>query len=167
MKFLFASVPQWYPISPYLAGALLVGQLKKAGFEAESYDFNIDFFNDILTKSYLSECLKKAQSILEDNSDFISDDSLSSDINEKIRTTREIRRKIISEYLRNDNENSSKTLEETEWAVKAFKTKELFYDPEKMYRAKDVIKAALDIASLPYVPSRIMLDNFIAFDNIF
>ncbi len=162
MKFLFASVPQWYPISPYLAGALLVGQLKKAGFEAESYDFNIDFFNDILTESYLSVCLKKAQAIIEDNSEFINDDSLSSDINQKIRTTREIRRSIVTEYLKNDNGNAEKTLEEIEWAIKVFKTKELFYNPEKMYRAKDIIKAALDIASLPYVPSRIMLDNFIA-----
>ena len=48
MKFLFSTVPQWYPISPYLAPALLVGQLKNAGYDAESHDFNIEFFNDIL-----------------------------------------------------------------------------------------------------------------------
>ncbi len=45
MKILFAAVPQWYPASPYLAAALLVGQLKGRGYDAESYDFNIEFFN--------------------------------------------------------------------------------------------------------------------------
>ena len=42
------------------------------------------------------------------------------------------------------------------------KTRELFYDPEKLYRAKDVVKSALQIASLPYVPARIQIDNYIA-----
>ena len=58
MKFRFASVPQWYPISPYLAGALLAGQLKNAGFEADTFDFNIEFFNDILNSAYVKKQLR-------------------------------------------------------------------------------------------------------------
>ena len=71
MKFLFATVPQWYPISPYLAGALLVGQLKKAGFEAETFDFNIEFFNDILTSENVKNSLVTARAILSDGSGFV------------------------------------------------------------------------------------------------
>ena len=58
MKFLFASVPQWYPISPYLSGALLAGQLKNVGFEADTFDFNIEFFNDILNSAYVKKQLR-------------------------------------------------------------------------------------------------------------
>lgn len=162
MKFLFATVPQWYPISPYLAGALLVGQLKKAGFEAETFDFNIEFFNDILTSENVKNSLVTARAILSDGSDFVYDEKADSDINRKRKTTAEIRKNIIKEYLQNDNGNAEKIADELDEAIRVYKTKELFYNPEKLYRAKDVVSTALDIISLPFVPSRIMLDNFIA-----
>ena len=162
MKFLFASVPQWYPVSPYLAGALLAGQIKNAGFEADTFDFNIEFFNDILSSDYLKECLHKAEVFLESGSMACDCAGLSEDIKNKLSKTADIRKQIISDYLRNDNGNTQKIIDTVADAVNVFKTKELFYDPEKLYKAKDTITSALDIASLPYVPSRIMLDNFIA-----
>ena len=61
MKTLFISVPQWYPMNPYLAGAVLVGQLKAAGHEASFYDLNIEFFNDILTREFVAESLDAAK----------------------------------------------------------------------------------------------------------
>ena len=90
MKFLFASVPQWYPVSPYLAGALLVGQLKNAGYDAHYYDFNIDFFNDILNKDYIAECYNKAKEIVSDES-FVLDGNYSADIREKLIKSFQIR----------------------------------------------------------------------------
>lgn len=162
MKFLFASVPQWYPVSPYLAGALLAGQIKNASFEADTFDFNIEFFNDILSSDYLKECLHKAEVFLESGSMACDCAGLSEDIKNKLSKTADIRKQIISDYLRNDNGNTQKIIDTVADAVNVFKTKELFYDPEKLYKAKDTITSALDIASLPYVPSRIMLDNFIA-----
>ena len=162
MKFLFAAVPQWYPVSPYLAGALLAGQLKNSGFEAETYDFNIEFFNDILSVDYLEKSLEKAKKFLSEEEAFQADESYGAGIKIKLRNTFEIRKNIIKDYFKADNGNAEKTIEEIEWAISVFKTKELFYDPEKLYRAKDIISDALDIASLPFVPSRIMLDNFIA-----
>ena len=136
MKFLFATVPQWYPISPYLAGALLVGQLKKAGFEAETFDFNIEFFNDILTSENVKNSLVTARAILSDGSDFAYDEKADSDINRKRKTTAEIRKNIIKEYLQNDNGNAEKIADELDEAIRVYKTKELFYNPEKLYRAK-------------------------------
>lgn len=161
MKVLFASVPQWYPVSPYLAGALLAGQLDRAGYEADTYDFNIEFFNDILTRDYIGKSLEKAKAFLNDDSCLSFDSKLSEDINNKRKKNSDIRRQIITDYLK-DDVNAQKVIDDIDDAVKVFKTKELFYDPEKLYRAKDTVMAALDIASLAYVPSRIMLDNFIA-----
>ncbi len=162
MKFLFAAVPQWYPMSPYLAGGLLAGQLKNAGYEAETFDFNIEFFNDILKKDYLEKCLDNAQKLLGADTEYICNADLSESINAKLKRTAEIRRSIIEDYFKYDAQKAQHVLDEIEYSVSVFKTKELFYDPEKLYRAKDVVTSALDIASLPFVPSRIMLDNFIA-----
>ena len=38
MKFLFAAVPQWYPVSPYLAGGLLAGRLLNVSGASEVYN---------------------------------------------------------------------------------------------------------------------------------
>ncbi len=161
MKILFTAVPQWYPASPYLAAALLVGQLRGRGFDAESYDFNIEFFNDILNSNYASKSLEKAKEFLS-SAEFEADSVLSDDINEKRKKTFEIRKRIVGDYIKYDGEKAQKTINKIDWAMSVIKTKELFYDPEKLYEAKDIINSALDMASLPYVPSRIMIDNFIA-----
>lgn len=162
MKILFASVPQWYPVSPYLAGALLAGQLKNAGFQAETYDFNVEFFNDILTKEYMEKCLDAAKKFAEDEKAMIPSADFSDDINAKRTKTVQVRKKIIEDYFKFDGSNIRKTVDELEYSMKVLKNKELFYDAEKLFKAKDVIFSALDIASLPFAPSRIMLDNFIA-----
>lgn len=161
MKTLFASVPQWYPVSPYLAGALLAGQLKKAGFEADTHDFNIDFFNDILTKDHITESLDKAKAFIADESQNIEDICASDDIKIKLRKTEQTRRKIISDYLKDNNSDIDYIINNIDDAVRVFKSED-FYNPEMLYKAKDIITSALDIASLPHIPSRIMLDNYIA-----
>lgn len=162
MKFLFSTVPQWYPISPYLAPALLVGQLKNAGYDAESHDFNIEFFNDILKSDYLRSCLDQAKAFLEDSSCLDADENLSDDINAKRKQTALIRKQITEDYLSDEKSNPEDIISRVEYAVSVYKSKELFYDPEELYKAKDTVTSALDIASLPYLPSRIMLDNYIA-----
>ena len=165
MKFLFASVPQWYPVSPYLAGALLVGQLKNAGYDAHYYDFNIDFFNDILNKDYITECYNMAKKIVSDES-FVLDGNYSADIREKLIKSFQIRHTEASRYMSENADEIEEAVDGIDDAVRVFKSKERFYDPEQLYMAKDTITTALDIASLPYLPSRIMLDNYIA-DPVF
>lgn len=162
MEYLFAAVPQWYPASPYLAGALLAGQLKNAGFDADFFDFNIAFFNDVLTAASVRTALNKAVAFLRDGSVECDADIYSKDLEEKCLRTAEIRRAVIRRFFADDNGKADSVTREVEDAVKVLKTKELFYDPEKLFRAKDVINRALDILSLPYAPSRIKLDNYIA-----
>ncbi len=161
MKFLFASVPQWYPISPYLAGALLVGQLKNAGFDASYHDFNIDFFNDILTKDFVNESYEKAHMLLKSEAPGV-DNRFSDDIKNKLLKSYAIRAAETEKYLNQNADDVRNALDNIDEAVNTYKTKEGFYDPEKLYWAKDTVMTALDIVSLQYLPSRIMLDNYIA-----
>jgi len=159
MKYLFLSVPQWYPASPYLAPALLAGQLKGKGYSASSYDFNIEFFNDCLTKNYVSKSLQRAKDILNEKQPATSynDERVAA----KMAATYEKRAAIIKDYFEKNSEPEKICLE-IEKAVNVLKTRELFYNPEKLFEAKDIISEALKIISLPYAPSKIMLDNYIA-----
>ncbi len=161
MKFLFANTPQWYPISPYLSTALLAGQLKSAGFDADTYDFNVEFFNDILTTDYILSCVSSAKAFLDAPQSACSEkgDRLSG----IMRDTFEMRRRLISDYFADGGyDKALEIARAVDDAVKAFKRPEIFYDPEQLFPAKGVINKALDIASLPFAPARIMLDNYIA-----
>ena len=165
MNTLFISVPQWYPVSPYLASAVLAGQLRQAGFSAGALDLNIRFFNDILKEKNVLSAAAKAKEQLpgltaiysslykpEENFASYDDDT----------KTRLLRLKTIKEYFDNGKHNISETAKKIENAVAVMKDGERFYDPELLFAAKDTINDALAIISLPYAPAKIMLDNFIA-----
>lgn len=158
MKILFLSVPQWFPASPYLACALLAGQLKAAGYAADTLDLNIAFFNDILTERSVRESLALAKQRFSETEPHLPD-GLSPAQKAKVRTAFEARKQLLGEHLSRDFEPTAKAVEN---AVKVMKTKELFYDPEKLFEAKDILSDALNAVSLPWVPSRILLDNYIA-----
>ena len=162
MKILLTSVPQWFPASPYLACALLAGQLEAAGFEADTYDFNAVFFNDILSEGALNRALEEAKRFIKAPALSCTDPADEAKFRIKTNYTAEARRKLISEYLDGDGKEAEAVVAETQNAIRVLKTKDGFYDPEQLYRAKDVIKAALDIASLPFAPARIRIDNYIA-----
>lgn len=165
MKTLFISVPQWYPMNPYLSGAILVGQLKTAGYEAASYDLNIEFFNDILKKDFIESSLANAKAQLPGLAELagsLDDPEKNFNTYSKDVRTRLMRYKTIGEFLANENGLIERTLENAEDAVSVLKDKERFYEPETLFRAKDTLVDALKIISLPYAPSRIMLDNYIA-----
>ncbi len=158
MNVLLLSVPQWYPASPYLAGALLVGQLRRHGFSADYRDLNIEFYNDILTQKYLSSCLDRAREISEQPLPSACD--LPPAFADKLLQTYENRKYLIDLFLRGST-NLQDITERTERAVSVLKTKD-FYDPEKFYQAKDILQGALEIASLPYLPASIRMDNYIS-----
>ncbi len=165
MKTLLIMPPQWYPMNPYLSLAQLTGQLKAGGFDAAAYDMNIEFFNDILTRESILSYGKAAKDFV---SSFVKEiaengysaekfDTYSPDIKTKLA-----RFQMVSEYMAKNGDKIEETSEKIEDAVSVMKDKERFYDPEKHFEAKDIIKDALEIASLPFLPSRIMLDNYIA-----
>ena len=161
MKILYVSVPQWFPVSPYLACGLLAGQAKAAGFQADTFDFNIAFFNDILTEDYLRQSLRRARAF--SARPVLSCDEADRDrFGKKLGDTAAVRGNLISAYLDRSAARAEETLCEIGAAVDVFRDREQFYDPEKLFWAKDVVDAALDIASLPFAPARIRIDNYIA-----
>lgn len=165
MKTLFVSVPQWYPMNPYLAGAVLVGQLKAAGFDASFYDLNIEFFNDILTRDVVEQRLEEAKrqlSGLRSLAESLEDPEKHFSTYSKSVRTRFLRFRTISEFLDRDDGMSERVLAGVDDAVRVMKDKERFYEPETLFKAKDMLVDALKIISLPYAPARIMLDNYIA-----
>ncbi len=165
MKTLLIMPPQWYPMNPYLSLAQLIGQIKAKGYTAEAYDMNIEFFNDILKGEKIAGFAKTAKDFSEAFIKEIAEKGYSA---EKFNTyspdikTKLARFQMISEYMQKNEGRVEETVNNIEDAVAVMKDKDRFYDPEQHFRAKDTIKDALEIASLPFLPSRIMLDNYIA-----
>ena len=165
MKTLFILPPQWYPMNPYLSAAQLIGQYKKNGLHAEARDLNIEFFNDILKKENVLSAAKEAREFMES---FAPEVKTNGYCEEKFNEyPRELQTKLLrfvacSEFFAQDEINAQDVAERIEDAVSVMKDKERFYDPEQLFEAKDTLMDALRIISLPFMPSRIMLDNFIA-----
>lgn len=164
MKTLFVIPPQWYPMNPYLSAAQLIGQFKAKGFEAEAKDLNIEFFNDILTKENVLRAAKDAGEFFEAFKTEVKENGY---CEEKFSTySRELQTKLLrfvayTDFLKSGLD-AKEVAEKVEEAVSVMKDAEKFYDPEQLFDAKDTLKDALKIISLPFMPSRIMLDNFIA-----
>lgn len=164
MKTLFIIPPQWYPMNPYLSAAQLIGQFRAKGLQAEAKDLNIEFFNDILKKEKVIGAAEKAREFF---------DAFKSEVEEKgycqekfSSYSRELQTKLLRFVAYTDfltsGLDAEKVADKVEDAVSVMKDSEKFYNPELLFEAKDTLKDALKIISLPYMPSRIMLDNFIA-----
>lgn len=164
MKTLFIIPPQWYPMNPYLSAAQLIGQFKAKGLEARAEDLNIEFFNDILKKEKVLEAVEEARTFYES---FKAEVEKNGYCEEKFPTySRELQTKLLrfvayTEFLESGLD-AAMVAEKVEDAVSVMKDSERFYNPEQLFEAKDILKDALKIISLPFQPSRIMLDNFIA-----
>ena len=164
MKTLFIIPPQWYPMNPYLSAAQLVGQFKAKGLSAEARDMNIEFFNDILNEECVLRAASEAKTFFEE---FKAEVQKNGYCEEKFPTyPREIQSRLLRFVAYREFIDSGLDVTEiankVSEAVSVMKEPEKFYNPELLFEAKDTIKDALRIISLPYMPSRIMLDNFIA-----
>jgi len=163
MKILLIFPPQWTPLSPHFALPSLVGQLKNAGFDAKALDLNIDFFNKILTKKYITNALNVAfndqEKLLKEISKFHSPNKLFQDYPEDIQN-KLVKYSKIKEY-KNQNQyeidNIPDIIEET---VQIMKSKDRFYDPDSLIKALNLLDIGLDMASLPYYPSKITFENY-------
>lgn len=164
MSFLFVIPPQWYPMNAYLSGAQLVGQLQAKGFQAESRDLNIEFFNDILNEERVIAAAAEAKRFYEEFSvEFEREGYSEEKFEEYSRETKtKLLRYVAYEEFLKSGLNANEVAKKVANAISVMKDKEKFYDPEQLFEAKDVLKDALKIISLPYMPSKIMLENFIA-----
>ncbi len=165
MKTLFILPPQWYPMSPYLSAAQLIGQFQKHGLSATARDLNIEFFNDILKKENVLAAAEEAKRFYEE---FGCEAQKNSYCEEKFNEySREIKTKLLrfvacSEFFGQNEISAKDVAERIENSVSVMKDPVRFYNPEQLFEAKDTLIDALKIISLPFMPSRIQLDNFIA-----
>lgn len=164
MKMLLIYPPQWNPTSIYLSVPLLVSQLKSAGYEADSLDLNVKFFNHILNSAHLNKaidtCVEKHEELgrlIAKKYPDAAENFNSYSIEEQ---TMFLKFKKISEMLSSGVDILRKTAKETDKAVAVLRNAEDFYVPEKLFAAKKTILQALKIASLPFAPNEIIFDNY-------
>ena len=164
MKTLFIIPPQWYPMNAYLSAAQLVGQLQAKGFDAKTRDLNIEFFNDILKKENVISAIQKAERFYKEfRGEFLNQGYCEEHFSEYSRELKtKILRYIAYEEFLKSGINATEVADKLADAIDITKNKERFYDPEQLFAAKEVLKDALRIISLPFMPSKIMLENFIA-----
>lgn len=163
-KVLLIQPPQWYPVSPHLAVPLLIGQIKRAGFDVKAVDLNVKFFNYVLRNEHLKKADKEAKEILENlkekfsNADFESITQNGS-FEEKNLALKYL---TIDNFYKENEKEIEQVLEETDNALHTLKEPTEFYCPEKLMRAKHIVRLALRIASMPFAPNEIDLDNYFA-----
>ena len=132
MKVLFLFPPQWMPISPHFAIPTLLGQFENSPYEATAMDLNIDFYNKILTPSYIKNALKRGKQQLEE-------------IKEELKTVYDPQKKfqdydfkwqnkiakssMINELLEKKGKKLDKAAILIGQAVSIFKSKTHFYNP--------------------------------------
>lgn len=161
LKGLLIFPPQWYPGNPYPAVPLLLGQLKRAGFDAKGLDFNIDFFNEILTKNYLELSVKRVRELMVS----LPLDLVGYNSGSKQNFSAEIRIKAekysrINDYVFEYADKLECVPQQIEASVSTFKSSELFYNPELLFKAKEVIFDACKIISLPFAPAELSFANY-------
>lgn len=163
MKVLLAFPPQWTPISPHFAIPSLSAQLKSAGYETCVYDFNIDFYDTVLDEKFVAGSIRKAIGTQADLLKEISkchDPKLAFsdyplDIQNKM-----VKYSKVKEYMTKKASDLINIPRFVEDAKNAIKDKDVFYKPEILIKSMSVIDEALDMASLPYYPSKMSLDSY-------
>ena len=163
MKILLIFPPQWTPLSPHFALPSLLGQLKNAGYDAKALDLNIDFYNKILTKKYLTNALNTAfnsqEKLLKEISKVHSPTKQFQDYSEDIQN-KLVKYSKIKEYKTQKQYETANIPDVIEETVQIMRSKDRFYDPESFVRALNLIDVGLDMASLPFYPSKITFDNY-------
>ncbi len=163
-KILLIQPPQWYPITPHLAVPLLAGQLKAAGFRTDIADLNVRFYNRILTPAHLAAADTAARKDLARLTEVYQNADLDAiretgDYEEK---TRALKYLTLQKFYAEHGAEIPALIGEIETAVRTMREPDLFYDPEKLPAAKHQLRLALRLASMPYAPNELDLDNYFA-----
>ncbi|OGI01613.1 MAG: hypothetical protein A2Y25_05585 [Candidatus Melainabacteria bacterium GWF2_37_15] len=163
MKITFIHPPQWIPLNPYFSSVSLVSQLKGYGYDVKVRDINAEFYNHILTKEYLVNAINKAfnmqEPLLEEIlKEFMPDkkqDDYSRDMQRKI-----LKYSKIKEFKGPRFSEAQRIPEIIQEAVAIMKCKERFFQPELLIEAMNDIDVGLELAALPYFPTRLELHDY-------
>jgi len=137
--------PQWIPTQPYLSLPTLAAYLKANNCDVEQIDLNVSFYDNILSKNGLSDYLLRAQSKFKE---LESEKELSSKLQKQYAA-------IGSSVLFGDY-----VIKGVEDAKKILKSKEEFYDIEKLFNAFKTLELGLKLASSAYYPSNLTFHSY-------
>ena len=155
--------PQWTPLNPHFSLASLTSQLRDKGHEVKIRDLNIEFYNEILTKKHLLNCVDQLINTKDDLFNVMlkeySEEKQVKDYTEDFQK-KLVKYEKIKDFLNNRSNDLKNIPDKVEDAVAVMRDKERFYDPVTLIKALNTLDDALEIASLPYAPSSIGLDNF-------
>ncbi len=154
MNVLIVFPPYSSPISPYLSAPLLAGQLEASGYNANCLDLNAEFFDYIMQKSFLTNSLQKAETILKvPQLNFNGKLSIQNfdtySLEDKIQIIKQV---YIKQDLAQNRKIYEKTIKEIDNAVAIMKSKKDFYNPNKFKKAHKTLENAFNLAVLPFCP---------------
>ena len=133
MKTLLIFPPHWAPVSPHLSTVLLLGQLRKNGFDTDIRDLNVEFFNRVLEEDYIKRKAEELYGLKTALYDEITRfESTSQNNHEEIPLEileKATRYKIIDNFLRQSSNNIEKLPELAQKAVNFIRSEESFYKP--------------------------------------
>lgn len=163
MKSCLLFPPQWTPLSPYYALSSLAGQLRHNNYDVDIKDLNIDFYNKLLTP----ENLIKVQDYIEAEFDDLVEEMKreKSDSDTYDGQTERFKKMLVKflkmkEFKTSREEELKKIPHLIGNALDIMRCKERFYRPDLLAESMHVIDIALEIASIPYLPSQISFANF-------
>ncbi len=164
MKILYLFPPQWIPVSPHFAIPTLMGQFKDTNFDVSAMDINLDYYCEVLTKSYvqkqLDEAIRLSKDLYKDIAKFYVRGKEFSAYPENERNLF-LKHVMIKEFLANNDVTRLKSIPELiEGAVSVFRSRQHYYNPRLFLDALSIIETAFQIISAPYYPTRIQFSGY-------
>ncbi len=128
--------PLWSPFSVCAALPALKGILNKYDLKNNIYDFNIDFYREILTGEFLYGAYVTARNF----------------INNKNNINNKKKYNYIYNYLKRNQMYCKYLINNIDKKILIFNNKKDFYNPDKIIEANIFLTKSMELASLPYYP---------------
>lgn len=164
MKTLLIFPPQWTPLSPHYSLTSISAQLKAQNYDVKVKDWNIDFYNDILTKGTLLNAIKNIDNNFQKAVEVVKKEySPNKKQNEYSSAFHQNLYKMTK--IKDFKEKYSSIIQvlpdKIEAQVNALKSKESFYDSKTFIESLNMINIALELVSLRYLPTELSFsDNY-------
>jgi radical SAM superfamily enzyme YgiQ (UPF0313 family) len=142
--------PQWTPFNPHFALYTLAGHLRSRGIPVDTYDINLTFFNYLFSASYIEKFKQDYLACL-------------SDLQAKQRSLNSSQQRqllMMKQFIEEERESFDHLQENVQSALQTFKDPELFYQPDRLALAANLLEYFFKIFSLPHYPASIFLSFY-------
>src|SRR5659263_307903 len=137
--------PQWIPTQPYLSLPTLAAYLRANNCDVQQIDVNVSFYDHLLNKNGLGDYLERTRLKFKK---LDSNNELSPQLQKQYAA-------LCSSILFGDY-----VINGVEEAKKIIKSKEDFYDIEKLFKAFKILELGLKLASSAYYPSNLTFHSY-------